>query len=171
MADASLQGEQEWDAQVERKPIVLKNGTLKDPVTGHFLTGPDAEHKPIAKGDSAAASALATRRHQQSQVAARNALAEEAERRGVQRSAVAAVGLLAGKAYAGAVAGFEGEEVQLADGGSYLRRDLRGGKEAGKFALQLAGMLPAEERGAQVVVPIQVNVSPELYRWAHGDEE
>src|SRR3989304_3235418 len=162
MGDTSLhEGREE-----QRKPIVLRNGTLKDPVTGYFLSGPDAEHKPIRKGDSVAASALARRRHELAAIQARKALADVAEEKGYQRSPVAAVGLLARRAAEGALAGFEGEEVQLADGGSYNRRDLRGGKEAAKFALQLAGMLSPDERAVPAVA-VQVNIGPELARaWA-----
>jgi hypothetical protein len=140
-----------------RKPIVLRNGTLKDPVTGHFLSGPVTGKIT----SSEMGSQMARRRHEKARVAARIALAEAAERKGVQRSAVAAVGLLAGKAFDGAVAGFEGEEVQLADGGSYNKRDLRGGKEAAKFALQLAGLLEDERQQLPAGISARLEVSAE----------
>ncbi len=33
--------------------IVLSNGTLKDPVTGYFMTQPDPEHRPIKNSQDA----------------------------------------------------------------------------------------------------------------------
>jgi len=38
------------------------------------------------------------------------------------------------------------------------------------YGLRLAGQAPAEEREATVVVPVQINIGPELVR-AYGDEE
>lgn len=152
-----LGGEQE----PSRKAIVLSNGTLKDPVTGHFMPG----SKPAtAIGSSERGRELARRKHELAAIAARQALAQRAEKHGVQRSPVAAVGLLAGKAYDAALAGFEGDHVILADGAEYDKPDRRGAVEAGKFALRLADMLPADEKQQQSAPTITVSISGEPAR-------
>lgn len=116
---------------------------------GHFLPG---QQPPAMIRSSEQAAAMARRKHELAAIAARKALAQKAEERGVQRSPIAAVGLLAGKAYDAAIAGFDGDHVILADGAEYDKPDRRGAVEAGKFALRLADMLPADER-AQAMPP------------------
>jgi hypothetical protein len=145
MADASLQAEQEQDAVVERKPIVLKNGTLKDPVTGHFLPG----SKPTtAIMSSAQGKALSVRRQEAGQRYAREALARKAEENGLARSPAAAVGLAAGTLFEAA--------LTVAPEGK-----VREAREGFMGAIRLAGMLSADERAPAVAPPDGLAVTGE----------
>jgi len=144
--------------QVEIVPShvrVLANGTWKDTITGKFLPG----HKPttgIAVGDSQRASQMAARRRELAAIAARQALADRAQSEGLQRSPVAAYGLLAGIAYDAASANMMDKP--------------REGVEAGKFALRLAQMLPEADKQAANVAAVQVILAPEVGAWLEAAE-
>lgn len=125
---------------------VLANGTLLDTVTGRFLPG----SKPttgIAPGDSRRARELSTRRHELAAREARRALAERAAADGLQRSPVAAYGVLAGMAYDSALANMLDKPREAV--------------EAGKFTLRLAGMLPEVDRAAVSQTAVVINLAPD----------
>ena len=98
---------------------------------GRFLPG---QQPPGMIRSSEQASALAKRRHELAGIAARKALAEKAQEQGAQRSSIAAVGLLAGVMYDGAIANAMDKPREAV--------------AAGRFCLQLADMAPASSRQA-----------------------
>ena len=129
---------------------VLSNGTPVDS-RGRFLPGV----KPAtAIQGSEQGRQLRQRQVEQGAIAARRALAERAAEQGVQRSPAAAVGLLAGMSY----------DASLAN----LMDKPREGVEAGKFALRLAGMLPADDRQAAAVAAVVIQLAPEARDFVEG---
>ena len=97
---------------------------------------------------------MAVRRQELAGKAARQALALKAQEQGLACSPVAAYSLLAGQAY----------DASLAN----LMDKPREGVEAGKFALRLAGMLPADDRQAQAVAAVVIQLAPEAREFVEG---
>ena len=133
------------------QPIVVDPHNMPRDAKGHFLPG----YKPTSSiVGSQQASAMATRRHELAAISARQALAQRAEAEGLQRSPVAAFGLLAGAAY----------DASLAN----LMDKPREGVEAGKFALRLAGMLPEADKQQNIGVAVQIVLAPEAASFVEG---
>jgi hypothetical protein len=132
-----------------RKPIVLRNGTLKDPVTGQFLTGP-TEGKITS---SERGRELALRRHEVSQSKARKGLVKAYEEH------TGTPGGRPSDAYGELAAEFARSALANA------MEKPRDATAAAKLALRLADMLPADERAAVPVVAVQINVAPEVAEW------
>ena len=139
--------------QVPGRVRVLSNGTLLDTETHRFLPGV-IPTTGIQRGDSKRASELAARRHELAGKAARQALADKAAAQGLQRSPVAAYGLLAGEAYDSALANMMDKPREAA--------------EVSKLALRLAGMLPADDRQAQAVAAVVIQLAPEAREFVEG---
>jgi hypothetical protein len=123
----------EHQEQEERKPIVLANGTLKDPVTGHFMSGPDKEHQFIPRGDTAAAMRMNQHRRELAARKARAAITRAAQEGGFDaRGPTDAYAAMAGEFAKSALANAIDKP--------------RDAVPAAKLSLRLADMLPAEAK-------------------------
>jgi len=146
------------DAEVITKspsgPIVVDPHFMPRDSKGHFLPGYRPTSSIVSSQQGRDMRARLTEAGQRS---ARQALADKAKENGLQRSPAAAVGLAAGTL-------FEAAMTCAPDG------KVREAKEGFSYAIRLAGMQPADEKQAMVVVPVQINIGPELVR-AYGDEE
>ena len=140
----------------QEKVLVDPHNMARD-AKGRFLPG-QLPATAIMPGDSQRGRLLAKRRQEAGARAAREALADRAAERGLQRSPVAAVGLMAGMAYEAGLSGFVGDRVVNADGSEWTRVDRRGGVVAAALALKLADMLP-EDRQRAAVAAVQVVVT------------
>ena len=128
-------------------PIVLKNGSLKDRVTGHFLAGV----RPT--------SVIASSERGRELVARRRELAGAASRRALVAAASEHIGAqVAGPAAAVGVIAEAWAQSALANAMDKPRESVM----AGMGALKLAGMAPAEERSQAPAVAVQVNIGGEL---------
>ena len=128
-------------------PIVLKNGSLKDRVTGHFLPGV----RPT--------SVIASSERGRELVARRRELAGAASRRALVAAASEHIGSqVAGPAAAVGVIAEAWAQSALANAMDKPRESVM----AGMGALKLAGMAPAEERSQAPAVAIQINVSADV---------
>jgi len=131
------------------KPIVLANGTLKDPETGRFLPG-SRPTSVIASSEQARS--MVRRKQELGAIAARKALAEKAAENGLQRSPAAAVGLAAGTLYEAA--------MTVAPEGK-----VREAVEGFRMALRLGDMLPADDKqaaGARISIDLAPDVVSEI---------
>lgn len=119
------------------KPIVLSNGTLKDAVTGRFLSGPDKEHMPIPVGGKEQAAALNARRREVAAQKARAAITKAAQDGGFDaRGPTDAYAAMAGELARSALANAMDKP--------------RDAVPAAKLSLRLADMLPAEQAAPPV---------------------
>jgi len=128
----------------DNAPIVLSNGTLKDPITGRFLKG-SRPTTGIMPGDSNRAREMNQRRQVLAQQKARakmvEAYTEHTGRPGGQPSD--AYGEIAGEFTRSALANAMDKP--------------RDAVHAAKLALRLAAMLPEDEKRTVPVVAIQIN--------------
>jgi ABC-type branched-subunit amino acid transport system substrate-binding protein len=136
---------------------VLSNGAWYDNVTHRITKGGGIPTTGIQRGDSNRAREMNAIRREKAARRSRQEIVERAMRAkddGIQLAAPAAVGYLAGEAYASALANMMDKPREAVD--------------AGKFALKLADMAPQEDRQSGPIAAVQIIMAPEAKEFVEG---